>query len=37
MFGAFIYHEWHNKVDRLSNSACVRLLQVPGDADLWWF
>lgn len=35
--GALLYHEWHNKVDGLSNSAGVRLLQVSRDADLGWF
>lgn len=32
-----IYHEWHHKVDCLSNPASVCLLQVPGDTDLGRF
>lgn len=37
MVGAVIHHEGHDKVDRLSNPACVGLLQVSGDTDLWGF
>lgn len=33
----FLYHKWHHKVHRLSNSTSVCLLQVSGNADLGWF